>query len=55
MKLPKAAHLIASLEPKAVARFSSKTEVRTVLPDVFVEKVGGEYVIFPELMMACPG
>src|SRR5262245_4894211 len=36
-----AAHLIASLEPKPSRGFE-QDEVRTVLPDVFVEKIGGE-------------
>ena len=36
-----AAHLIASLEPKPSRGFE-QDEVRTVLPDVFVEKVGDE-------------
>jgi len=40
-----AAHVIASLEPKPSRGFEQE-EVRTVLPDVFVEKIGGEYVIY---------
>jgi len=40
-----AAHLIASLEPKP-SRGYEQDEVRTVLPDVFVEKIGGEWVIY---------
>ena len=40
-----AAHLIASLEPKPSRGFE-QDEVRTVLPDVFVEKIGGEWVIY---------
>jgi RNA polymerase sigma-54 factor len=44
-EIAEAAHLIASLEPKPSRGFE-QDEVRTVLPDVFVEKVGGEYVIF---------
>ncbi len=40
-----AAHVIASLEPKPSRGFE-QDEVRTVLPDVFVEKIGGEYVIY---------
>jgi len=40
-----AAHLIASLEPKPSRGFE-QDEVRTVLPDVFVEKVGDEYLIY---------
>jgi len=40
-----AAHLIASLEPKPSRGFEQE-EIRTVLPDVFVEKVGGEYQIY---------
>src|ERR687892_257675 len=40
-----AAHLIASLEPKP-SRGYEQDEVQTVLPDVFVEKISGEYVIY---------
>jgi RNA polymerase sigma-54 factor len=40
-----AAHVIASLEPKP-SRGYEQDEIRTVLPDVFVEKIGGEYVIY---------
>ncbi len=40
-----AAHLIASLEPKPSRGFE-QDEVRTVLPDVFVEKISGEWVIY---------
>src|SRR3970040_1346708 len=40
-----AAHLISPLEPKPSRGFE-KDEIRTVLPDVFVEKVGDEYQIF---------
>jgi RNA polymerase sigma-54 factor len=40
-----AAHLITSLEPKP-SRGYEQEEVRTVLPDVFVEKVDGEYIIY---------
>jgi RNA polymerase sigma-54 factor len=40
-----AAHVIASLEPKPSRGFEQE-EVRVVLPDVFVEKVGDEYVIY---------
>jgi RNA polymerase sigma-54 factor len=40
-----AAHVIASLEPKPSRGFE-QDEIRTVLPDVFVEKIGGEYVIY---------
>jgi RNA polymerase sigma-54 factor len=40
-----AAHLIASLEPKPSRGFE-QDEIRTVLPDVFVEKVSDEYVIY---------
>ena len=43
--IAEAAHLIATLEPKPSRGFE-QDEVRTVLPDVFVEKVGDEYVIF---------
>jgi len=44
-EIAEAAHLIATLEPKPSRGFE-QDEVRTVLPDVFVEKVGDEYVIF---------
>ncbi len=44
-EIAEAAHLIATLEPKPSRGFE-QDEVRTVLPDVFVEKVGEEYVIF---------
>jgi RNA polymerase sigma-54 factor len=40
-----AAHVIASLEPKPSRGFEQE-EVRIVLPDVFVEKVGDDYVIY---------
>ncbi len=40
-----AAHVIASLEPKPSRGFEQE-DVRTVLPDVFVEKIGNEYVIY---------
>lgn len=40
-----AAHLIACLEPKP-ARDYDDGEVRTIIPDVVVQKVAGEYVIF---------
>jgi RNA polymerase sigma-54 factor len=40
-----AAHVIASLEPKPSRGFE-QDEIRTVLPDVFVEKVGDDYVIY---------
>jgi RNA polymerase sigma-54 factor len=40
-----AAHVIASLEPKPSRGFGQE-EVLTVLPDVFVEKIGNEYVIY---------
>jgi RNA polymerase sigma-54 factor len=40
-----AAHMIASLEPKP-SRGYEQDEVRTVLPDVFVEKIGGEWLIY---------
>ncbi|HEU4344656.1 MAG TPA: RNA polymerase factor sigma-54 [Candidatus Binatia bacterium] len=40
-----AAHLIASLEPKPSRGFE-QDDVRTVLPDVSVEKVGNDYVIY---------
>jgi RNA polymerase sigma-54 factor len=43
--IAEAAHLIASLEPKP-SRGYEQDEVRTVLPDVFVEKVDGEYIIY---------
>jgi len=44
-EIAEASHLIATLEPKPSRGFE-QDEVRTVLPDVFVDKVGGEYVIF---------
>ena len=44
-EIAEAAHLIATLEPKPSRGFE-QDEVRTVLPDVFVEKIGDEYVIF---------
>lgn len=44
-EIAEAAHLIASLEPKPSRGFE-QDEVRTVLPDVFVEKLGNEYVIY---------
>ena len=40
-----AAHVIASLEPKPSRGFEQE-EVRIVLPDVFVEKIGDDYVIY---------
>ena len=40
-----AAHVIASLEPKP-SRGYEQEEVRIVLPDVFVEKIGDDYVIY---------
>lgn len=40
-----AAHVIASLEPKPSRGFEQE-DVRTVLPDVFVEKISNEYVIY---------
>ena len=40
-----AAHLIASLEPKPSRGFE-QDEVWTVLPDVFVEKLGDQYKIY---------
>ncbi|MFQ5683892.1 MAG: RNA polymerase factor sigma-54 [Candidatus Binatia bacterium] len=40
-----AAHLIASLEPKPARGFEEE-EVRTIIPDVFVEKVEDKYVVF---------
>jgi RNA polymerase sigma-54 factor len=40
-----AVHLIESLEPKP-SRGYEQEEVRTVLPDVFVEKVDGEFIIY---------
>jgi RNA polymerase sigma-54 factor len=44
-EIAEAAHLIASLEPKP-SRGYEQDEVRTVLPDVFVEKIDGEYLIY---------
>jgi len=40
-----ASHLIASLEPRP-ARGYEEEEVRTIIPDVSVEKVDDEYVVF---------
>ncbi|MGH7848240.1 MAG: RNA polymerase factor sigma-54 [Candidatus Binatia bacterium] len=40
-----AAHLITSLEPKPARGFDTE-EARTIIPDVSVEKIGDEYVIF---------
>ena len=44
-EIVEAAHLIASLEPKPSRGFE-QDDVRTVLPDVFVEKISGEWVIY---------
>jgi RNA polymerase sigma-54 factor len=44
-EIAEAAHMIASLEPKP-SRGYEQDEVRTVLPDVFVEKVGDEFLIY---------
>src|SRR6185369_15796856 len=43
-EIAEASHLITSLEPKP-SRGYEQDEIRTVLPDVFVEKVGNDYVI----------
>jgi RNA polymerase sigma-54 factor len=40
-----AGQLIASLEPKPARGFEQE-EVRTIIPDVSVEKIGDEYVVF---------
>lgn len=40
-----ASHVISSLEPRP-ARGYEQEEIRTIIPDVVVEKVGDEYVIF---------
>jgi RNA polymerase sigma-54 factor len=40
-----AAHVITSLEPKP-ARGFEQDEMRTIIPDVSVEKIGGEWVVF---------
>ena len=40
-----AAHVICSLEPKPARGFDEE-EVRTIIPDVYVEKIGEEYLIF---------
>src|SRR5438445_9479153 len=42
-EIAEAAYQIASLEPKPSCGYE-QDEVRTVLPDVFVEKIGNEYV-----------
>lgn len=44
-EIAEAAHVIGQLEPKPSRGFE-QDEVRTVLPDVFVEKVGDEYLIY---------
>ena len=44
-EIAEAAHMITSLEPKP-SRGYEQDEVRTVLPDVFVEKVGDEFLIY---------
>ena len=49
-----AAHVIASLEPKPSRGFGQE-EVLTVLPDVFVEKIGNEYVICTSTTTVCRG
>ena len=52
------ADLIRSLEPKPGRMFSSGETVRYVVPDIFVEKVNGEYVVtnndtsMPKLMVS---
>src|SRR3989338_8013955 len=40
-----AAHLIASLEPRPASGFEEE-EIRTIIPDVSVEKITEEYVVF---------
>ena len=40
-----ASHLIASLEPRPARGFEEE-EIRTIIPDVSVEKIGDEYVVF---------
>jgi RNA polymerase sigma-54 factor len=40
-----AAHLIASLEPRPARGFEEE-EIRTIIPDVSVEKITDEYVVF---------
>ena len=40
-----AAHVIASLEPRPARGFEEE-EIRTIIPDVSVEKIGDEYVVF---------
>jgi RNA polymerase sigma-54 factor len=44
-EIAEAAHLIACMEPKPSRGFE-QDEVRTVLPDVFVQKIEDEYVIY---------
>ncbi|HWP23214.1 MAG TPA: RNA polymerase factor sigma-54 [Candidatus Binatia bacterium] len=44
-EIAEAVHVIELLEPKP-ARGFEQDDVRTVLPDVFVEKVGDEYLIY---------
>jgi RNA polymerase sigma-54 factor len=38
-------HVIASLEPKPARGFEQE-DIRTIIPDVSVEKIGDEYVVF---------
>ena len=40
-----ASYVIGSLEPRPARGFEEE-EVRTIIPDVSVEKIGGEYVVF---------
>jgi RNA polymerase sigma-54 factor len=40
-----ASHVIASLEPKPARGFEEE-EVRTIIPDVYVEKIDDQYVVF---------
>ncbi len=40
-----ASQLIASLEPKPARGFEHE-EVRAIIPDVFIEKIGDEYVVY---------
>jgi RNA polymerase sigma-54 factor len=41
----KASHVISSLEPRPARGFEEE-EILTIIPDVSVEKIGGDYVVF---------
>jgi RNA polymerase sigma-54 factor len=44
-EIVQASHVIASLEPRPARGFEEE-EIRTIIPDVVVEKISGEYVVF---------